>query len=547
MEIDDHLETARTITLQGKVSYQDCLRGVASVGGNLYAMSPTIEVSQTNPTMIGNGLTVVNGYDIPYHFPHSMTLFQTSEPTFFDLVAEQDGSDFDKGESVVKVVEEFKEWFKTHNRKTVVSLDDGVYGGNVSTLKFLDNGSYELVLATYSPTDIVDGGGNWNHLDTDTFLDMRDADDGSYQDGKYVFDNHKEGDVGFVFNMYDTFITGKDRVMKIDVPRNNEFNKLQLKFRCKMLNKLSGPIEAVVEVDGRTVFNYNSEDEVPQIEEDVVYPILNTTISETEARIAVRIHHQVDFGKRNTEQDYRERLKGSGVVLENIRLETGVETSESRDLTFGSYVNEVGISDQERERRYWQFWTVSQYKRDVTYQTVLETSLKNVMSNGIGYRNNYSSGDLYGDMFVTKSVLDPRYDMNMSKDGDALQSIGRDYIGIGSCSNQLSLVYKPTDVRIAIDKMDDITTTKLEESELKYQLVEVVKNINRFESSIKHKSNVFSVVVENSNLAKDTSEDADPTLEKYKEQLRNSVTQFVRNTCEGIVPVHTQLFDVQFT
>lgn len=78
-------------------------------------------------------------------------------------------------------------------------------------------------------------------------------------------------------------------------------------------------------------------------------------------------------------------------------------------------------------------------------------------------------------------------------------------------------------------------------------MVEVVKNINRFESSIKHKPNVFSVVVENSNLTEDTSDNANEILENYKKQLRDSVTQFVRNTCEGIVPVHTQLFDVQFT
>ena len=84
-------------------------------------------------------------------------------------------------------------------------------------------------------------------------------------------------------------------------------------------------------------------------------------------------------------------------------------------------------------------------------------------------------------------------------------------------------------------------------NKMNFQRVEVVRNINRFESSIKHKSNVFSVVVENSNLAPDDSDARDETLEKYKEQLRNSITQFVRNTCEGIVPVHTQLFDVQFT
>ena len=78
-------------------------------------------------------------------------------------------------------------------------------------------------------------------------------------------------------------------------------------------------------------------------------------------------------------------------------------------------------------------------------------------------------------------------------------------------------------------------------------MVEVVKNINRFESAIKHKSNVFSVVVENSNLAPDNSDYRDEALEEYKQKLRDSITQFVRNTCDGVVPVHTQLFDVQFT
>ena len=88
---------------------------------------------------------------------------------------------------------------------------------------------------------------------------------------------------------------------------------------------------------------------------------------------------------------------------------------------------------------------------------------------------------------------------------------------------------------------------------MNFQRVEVVRNINRFESSIKHKPNVFSVVVQNSNLEKDPNVDMTNTesneykLEKYKESLRDSITQFVRNTCEGIVPAHTQLFDVQFT
>ena len=44
------------------------------------------------------------------------------------------------------------------------------------------------------------------------------------------------------------------------------------------------------------------------------------------------------------------------------------------------------------------------------------TPLKNVTSAGLAFPNNYSTGDLYGDVFSTKNVLDPNYDMNLRLD-----------------------------------------------------------------------------------------------------------------------------------
>lgn len=246
----------------------------------------------------------------------------------------------------------------------------------------------------------------------------------------------------------------------------------------------------------------------------------------------------------------------SGVVLRDIRIENGI-TGSQKWLTFADYVNEDGIDDETRASRLDEFWVVSRYKRDVAYQTVLESPVRNVISSGVAYPNNYSSGDMYGDVFVTKSVLDPRYDMNIRQspdDENTLIGIARDYIGMGSCSDQLSLLYHPVQMAMGRRGETDVVTTREtpeEYTQLKYQMVEVVKNVNKFESSIKHKSNVFSVVVENSNLAK--GEEVDPDDEKqvkietYKKHLRDSITQFVRDTCQGIVPVHTQLFDVQFT
>ena len=200
---------------------------------------------------------------------------------------------------------------------------------------------------------------------------------------------------------------------------------------------------------------------------------------------------------------------------------------------------------------------MSQLKRNLVYQGILQSSLNNSTSSGLRSRNNYATGDVYGDVFATKSALDPRYDMSIElgrwnpqdggwwgeteeddEDGsygrsvDMLKMAARNYIGICGCANQLSLMYKPMDMAVGMDSQSgEVIARRLvnPEPELNYQMVEVVKNINRFESSIKHKSNVFSVVVENSNLAKSSKDESSMAkseleFENYKSQLRNSIT-----------------------
>lgn len=46
-------------------------------------MSPNIDIGLDMPRIHGNGLTIVNAYlDKPYHFPHSMTLFQPGQENY---------------------------------------------------------------------------------------------------------------------------------------------------------------------------------------------------------------------------------------------------------------------------------------------------------------------------------------------------------------------------------------------------------------------------------------------------------------------------------
>lgn len=579
-ELDGKMESSRQMSLQGKVTSENCVQGVATVGGNLYVMSPLVESQVPEGNLIANGMTIVNSFlNKPYHFPHTMTLFQPSKDKYKDsnLAKDEDG------------LTPFISWYDTFNRKTVVSVQEE-YGGNTSNFVYLGAGSYEIELATYSPTSVILDGDAIVEipLNADNFREIRaQKDDATYkefenEDGsktrKYVLDNSvvdgKSGfaKVGFKFNLYDNFISGDERILHMEVPKDTDFNKLHLKFTCEVEHEklLLGDREYIVFIDDKQVFRYSNVGGVESQEgdKDVDLEIIDAVLEKHEYDIKVIVHYAVDFSRRNNEREYQDLLKKSGITLMDIRIDNDVMPTK-RQLTFADYVNEVGISDVERSNRLFQFWQVSQYKRDVPYQLVLETSLRNTTSSGIAYPNNYTTGDIYGDVFATKSILDSIYDMNLNigfwdwsrkewvekKSETTIEKLiaqGRDYLNIGQCSSQLFLVFKPTKVELGYKEDDDskpiakpIPMAERDDGG-DYQLVEVVKNVNRFESSIKHKPNVFSVVVQNSNLAEDKSESRNETLEKYKESLRNSVCQFVRNTCEGIVPAHTQLFDVQF-
>ena len=108
-------------------------------------MSSLVESQKSSENLISNGLTIVNSFvDKPYHFPHTMTLFQPSRDRYDDPNLQKD----EKG------LTPFITWYKNHNRKTVVSLVQD-YGDNISKLNCIGAGSYEIELATYSPTGIV--------------------------------------------------------------------------------------------------------------------------------------------------------------------------------------------------------------------------------------------------------------------------------------------------------------------------------------------------------------------------------------------------------
>lgn len=139
--VDEAMEHARTITMQGKDTGQKCLNGTAVVGDHMYVMSPLIDTISQGSTQ--NGWTMLNSTSGAYAFPHTMTLFQPSGDHYLDDNLSKDANG----------VTPFIKWYKNHNRRTVVHMTSE-YGGDVSELSCLCRGSYVLGLATHGPTQV---------------------------------------------------------------------------------------------------------------------------------------------------------------------------------------------------------------------------------------------------------------------------------------------------------------------------------------------------------------------------------------------------------
>lgn len=191
-ELDAKMEGSRQMSLQGKVTSEKCIQGSAIVGGNLYVMSPLVESQVPSGNLISNGMTIVNSFlDEPYHFPHTMTLFQPSRKRYDDPNLEKDENGLTP----------FISWYKVYNRKTVVSMQKE-YGENISNFTCIGAGSYELKLATYSPTNLILVGKSIVDIPliSDTYRAIRSGedkdneyksfiDDEGNKVNKYVFDN----------------------------------------------------------------------------------------------------------------------------------------------------------------------------------------------------------------------------------------------------------------------------------------------------------------------------------------------------------------------
>ena len=135
-----------------------------------------------------------------------------------------------------------------------------------------------------------------------------------YDNGNYIIHNGPVGSsVGFKFNLYDNFMSGQGRTLRVNVPADKDFNHLKLKFKClKVVNGLDDQkVQCQVYMNS---MQCGLEGDV----QDMEFPIDNATMQSHSIDIKVVVYYDVDYGKRNVDSEYRDNLKSSGVVLQDI-------------------------------------------------------------------------------------------------------------------------------------------------------------------------------------------------------------------------------------
>lgn len=160
-----------------------------------------------------------------------------------------------------------------------------------------------------------------------------------------------------------------------------------------------------------------------------------------------------------------------------------------------------------------------------------------------GYLTCYRKGDITNEDDLSYNFTPAKniYDNNWSLqlDNNQLDAI-REYTKIGNSNGSLYLKYRvysgASDASIVTDSYGTVSLYE-------YEMIERVNGLYKFRSDDGHKSNVFSIRIENSGI----KHLVDPTNVKYNQELKELLHNSVKKFVQKLIPANTQLWKIQFT
>jgi hypothetical protein len=183
--------------------------------------------------------------------------------------------------------------------------------------------------------------------------------------------------------------------------------------------------------------------------------------------------------------------------------------------------------------------------KNLKYNYIIEVPQTNIVN------NDYSAGDILGDIFICKNEFDYSYSMDMP-DSDTL-SVSRKYLGLGTCGDRIYLKFIDN-VDYSTSEVDDnsaeiINKQMYDSSKTRnypFQKVESLDSINRFKSATAHKSNMYSLKIKNTGI-ESLNDDSNPKLKALYNKIKMDMDNSIRDIAKKVCPVNTELFNIQVT
>lgn len=184
--------------------------------------------------------------------------------------------------------------------------------------------------------------------------------------------------------------------------------------------------------------------------------------------------------------------------------------------------------------------------------------LKNIAYNNIVHipvsdkRGFYDNKTILGEHLVCKNAYDYDYSMKYTPivHGASVSANGannRKYIGIDTCGDITYLVYRNNlsyTTNTGIYNTSSVTlsaNTVIEDVANTYQHIEVINSMNRYNNQIGHKSNLYSLNIQNAGL------NTSSMSEINKNKIKKSIVNSIRNITKNMMPASTQLYNVYWT
>lgn len=142
------------------------------------------------------------------------------------------------------------------------------------------------------------------------------------------------------------------------------------------------------------------------------------------------------------------------------------------------------------------------------------------------YADDTEENIIYMNPFRLKNMYNNNWQIEINRNDNSLSGM-RNYIACGNTQNTIWLSY--------IYAREQYNILQL------YELVERIRGLYKYKGFEGHKSNIYSIRINNSGLNQSMTNDT------VKVKLRQIIEQTILNVVKKLSPAHTQLLDIQYT